>query len=110
MVTLTIKAGKHYTLKLVYKDADGVIIPLTGASAVLTARKSIYSAVAFSKAAVIDEPNGIMTFTLVPADTVNLLTNTDREEYLFDVELTFNSQQQVILDGEIVLKQPITRS
>ena len=110
MTNFTINEGKNKTLKLTYKDSAGNIINITGASARMMARKGAYGTPVFDVNAVITGAAGEITFLFVPVDTAGILTDTRQEVYDYDVELTLVSGEKFpILDGEVTIKQPITR-
>ena len=105
MTQLAIKAGKNSTVKLVYRDADGIIIDLTGATARLVARQGFYTDVLLEKAAVIDGANGEIKFNFIPSDTANILENEQEKRILkCDVELTKANGDIVDLFEECFLK------
>jgi hypothetical protein len=110
MSDLEIKAGKDYALKLIYKDSDGIVIDITGASARMMVRRSMYATVDITKTATIDGPLGEIVFDFVPADTTSLLSNINEENYVYDVELSLaDTRKFIILTGELVIKQSVTR-
>jgi len=110
MARLNITADNHYTLKLVYKDADGFPIDLTGASAKFVLRRSMYSPIVVNQEAVITGTTGEIAITLPPAATATLLDNVIEEQFVYGVELTqADDTRRVIVDGEAVVKQNITR-
>lgn len=90
-ITIEVKAGKDRDIVFVYNDAAGAPIDITGASAILTVRKSVMDAAIITVNAVITGASGTITFPLVPADTINILGSDNRETYWCDVELTLAS-------------------
>lgn len=111
MPDLRIKANKHFKLQLVYKDADGFVVDITGASARLMAGRGILSDVLLDVSATIDGPNGVMVFDFLPEMTQDIIpVNQTEETLLFDVDLTLvDGTVLPILDGRIILKKSIVR-
>lgn len=110
MARLNITADNHYTLKLVYKDAEGFPIDITGASAKFVLRRSMYSPIVVNRAADIVGNTGEISVTLVPADTASLLDDVIEEQFVYGVELTLaDGTRRVILNGEAILEQNIAR-
>lgn len=90
-----IYTNSTYPLKLVYKDAFDVPIDITGASAKLAIRRTLFSAAVIYKSAVITGPSGEITFTITPEDTATVLKDADSEKFLVGAVLT-------LADGNIV--------
>lgn len=110
MATFTIYAEKDKSFPLVYKDANKVVIDVTGYTARLMVRKSPYGTALITKNATVDGPNGMFTFDFVPADTAGILTNEEFVKYIYDVEYTdAGGKKDILLSGDVIIKQPITR-
>lgn len=111
MSNLYIKAGKNYTLKLVYKDCDGFIVDITGASARIMMRRSMASDALVDVSANIDGPAGEIVFEFEPSDTANVLGDSVEDKLLYDVSLTLNDGKEfIILEGVALIRQSITRN
>lgn len=112
MTEFTVNEGNHYDITLVYKDEVGNVIDITGATAVMTARRSLYDAVLFTKNAVITGATGTMLFSLTPTETSNTVdTNKEQTSYLYDVQLTLSGGKiSTLLEGTLCFKKPITRA
>mgnify|MGYP000927884825 CR=1 FL=1 len=111
MTTFTVKAGKTNLIKLVYKDAAGNIIDLTGASARLVARQDYYKDPVLTKAAVITGATGEILFKLDPVDTATILTDKTEDDFVVDVELTVVGGDvfDLFTDARMVIKQSAAR-
>lgn len=111
MTDITLKAGKGNKIQLTYKDSAGVPIDITGATARMMARNSMYSAVVVTKAATISAPaTGVILFDFVAADTNSILTTTKEERFIYDIELTLSGEEPtIILSGTLILQQAVTR-
>jgi hypothetical protein len=102
--------NSHYPLKLVYKDNDGVPIDLTGYSAELMVRKSIFSEPLITKQADIDGPNGTITFTIAPEDTNGILGDESEASFLLGAVLKDQSEQITpLLQTQIEIHENIVR-
>lgn len=112
MTDFTVKAGKHRKLVLIYKNIDKSIINITGSSARLMLRKSLFSPVVATVIATIDGPNGKITFPFVPADTANILeADREFEEFVYDVEFTNAANEtDILLKGTCIVELPVTRT
>lgn len=111
MTNIVAKVGKTKRIRLTYKDGLGNIKPITGATARMVVRKGLYTDPLISKAAVITGTSGEMMFTIDPADTLGLLTNEVKAEYLMGVELTLaNGDVIPFLEGDkFILEQSVVR-
>lgn len=110
MSNLNITADNHYTLKLVYKDADGFPIDLSGASAVFVLRRSMYSEVLIQRDADIEGVIGEININLVPDDTANILEDVNEETFIYGIQLTdANGIKRLIAQGKAVIQQNIVR-
>lgn len=110
MADITIKQGTDYPFVLIYKDATKTPIDITGASARIMVRKTLYSTAIIDLLATIDGPNGKMTFNFIPSHTDSLLNNESEIRYIFDGILTLLDGTVVPLpEGKFIVKQRITR-
>ncbi|AYA64323.1 hypothetical protein [Alteromonas sp. RKMC-009] len=69
----TLYTDSHYQLRLVYTDADGTPVDITGATATMVLRNTIESAALVTTSATIDGPTGTIEFTIPPEDTSTLI-------------------------------------
>ena len=111
MAVISIYAGKSHYIKLVYKDGGGNIIDITGGTARLVVRKSVYSAILIDEAATVVGASGEMTFLVDPADTTSLLTSECDLVCVCGVELILASGKKVpFLEGsDFIIKQSVVR-
>lgn len=110
MANLYIKAGKNYTLKLVYKDCDGFVVNITGASAKLVMRKSMYSDLLVSVDAMIDGPTGEIVFEVEPSHTLNILGDNIEDKLLYEANLTLQNGKEIcVLEGIALVRQSLDR-
>lgn len=110
MSDLRIKANKDFSLKLVYKDMDGFVVDITGATARLMARRSLSSNALIDITAIIDGPAGEIVFPFKPEDTADILTTQEEEILQFDVDLIHDGKTLPILqDGRIFLRKSAVR-
>ena len=110
MTRLTITADNHYTLNMLYKDAEGYAINIDDATARFVMRRSMYSPILIDRAAVITGDEGAIDITLTPDDTQNILDNVVEEQFVFAVSLIQSDETKTIIaSGEVTLQQNIAR-
>ena len=110
MTRLTITADNHYTLNMLYKDAEGYAINIDDATARFVMRRSMYSPILIDRAAVITGDVGAIDITLTPDDTQNILDNVVEEQFVFAVSLIQSDETKTIIaSGEVTLQQNIAR-
>ena len=110
MTRLTITADNHYTLNMLYKDAEGYAINIDGAAARFVMRRSMYSPILIDRSAVITGETGGVDITLTPDDTRNILDNVVEEQFVFAVSLIQSDETKTIIaSGEVTLQQNIAR-
>ena len=105
-------SGDDRELRVYVKDGDLDIINLTGATVVLTVKKTKGGAVLFSKSTAnptegtIGSPDeGEAIFYIVPADTSSL---DSPDQYVYDVEVTTAAgKKYTVLEGLINLLEPV---
>jgi len=104
-------AGNNRTYRVYAKDKTLNTINITGATCVMTWRKTKDGSNVVQKSTAVaaegqitDATHGEMEFYFVPADTSDLLAR----QYVFDVKVvTSDSKEYTILEGVINLKQPV---
>jgi len=109
--TIELYAGNNRTLRVYVKDDNLDVINVTGATGVLTVKKTKDSSAEFTKSTAIpaqgqigSPDQGEMLFYIVPADTANL----DVRQYVFDVKVTLSTgKAYTVLEGIINLQQPV---
>lgn len=110
MSNLYLKANKDNYIELTYKDCDGFVIDITGASARMMMRRSMYSDPIIDVTASIIGNTGSIIFDLSPSDTAGILDAYPEEKLIYDVELTLaNGKKRVILEGVATLRESVTR-
>ena len=110
MTRLTITADNHYTLNMLYKDAEGYAINIDGATARFVMRRSMYSPTLIDRSAVITGNTGGIDIALTPDDTRDILDNVVEEQFVFAVSLIqADETKTTIASGEVTLQQNIAR-
>ena len=110
MTRLTITADNHYTLNMLYKDAEGYAINIDGATARFVMRRSMYSPTLIDRSAVITGDTGGIDIALTPDDTRDILDNVVEEQFVFAVSLIqADETKTTIASGEVTLQQNIAR-
>ena len=110
MIDFTLKAGKDADFGLVYKDKDGAPINVTGFTARLVFRRTMYSDVIGTIVGVVGNVDGKINFPFTPSDTNNLLTDKTSEEYKYSAEITENTGKvKDLVEGTITLVQSVAR-
>jgi hypothetical protein len=79
-----------YPLVLIYKDAQGAVINLAGASAEFMISRTVYSTPVITVAATINGPEGKITFGITPTDTALVLDDKDSEKFICGAVLTLD--------------------
>ncbi|QPG06967.1 hypothetical protein IT774_07640 [Salinimonas marina] len=104
--------NSHYPLTLIYKDKDGVPIDITGYTAKLVIRRSLYTTPEIEKTATIGGLDGEITFTVEPADTVDILeADVDAAKYLMGAVMTDTAGKTLtILQSQIEVRRNIVQS
>jgi len=104
-------SGDDDDLTLVLKN-DGVLVDITGETAILQARTSTASeTTVLDIAAVIDGPNGEIKFYITKAASASLTpTNASQSRYVYDVQLTYASGIiETLVKGSITGHPDVTR-
>lgn len=109
--TVELYAKNNRTFRVYVKDDNLDVINVTGATGILTVKKTKDSSAEFTKSTSIpaqgqigSPDQGELFFYVLPADTVNL----DIRQYVFDVKVTLSTGRvYTVLEGIINLQQPV---
>jgi hypothetical protein len=103
-IKLKIVEGTDEPITL-YLKKSGNVLDLTGASARLVIRRSLFGPVLKGIDATVTGNEGKLVFPLVPADTDGWLTEQKEEDYVFGISLTDAAGKVTapVPQGEILL-------
>jgi len=107
-VNFFVNAGATFTRQLTYFTPEGDLFDLTGYEAKLQVRESVLSETAvIDIAPTIDTTEGTITWTFAATDTANL----DREKYIYAMEISNDSNGNVIrlIEGDITISPKVVR-
>jgi hypothetical protein len=104
---ITIYKGDSYTHQVSIKNAANTAINITGRTYRVQMRKSkaSESVILSFNTSITDAANGVVTFTLNPADTSNISVGT----YYYDFEETNNNYVTTLMGGKLVITGEVTR-
>lgn len=110
MKPLRIVEGTDETVKFTLKKG-GAIEDLTGVTAKMVIRRTLQGEVLKAVDAVVTPLEGLLAFSLVPADTLGWLESKKEENYVYGVSLTRADGKVVvpIPQGEILLVKNAAR-
>lgn len=103
-------AGDDEVIGIIWTDADGVPIDISGGTARTTLRTGLYDPSSLDLPAVIDGPAGKIEFFFTASMTNALIVGESAfTDYVYDVELTLDGTITTIIFGEIRINQGVTR-
>ena len=112
ILNLDYYSGDDDDLTLIIKN-NGVVIDITGSTAILQARTTTASDVTvLDITAIIDGPNGEVKFPITKNDSASLTpTNVNQLRYVYDVQLTYASGlTETLVKGYITGHPDVTRA
>lgn len=103
---LLMDQGASYRASINIEDENGVVVPLTGYTAIAQIRKYFTSSIAYSFTVEIDQPNGIITLIMTKAQTSLIKAG----RYVFDCLVTDPSNFSTrLIEGIIDIRPGVSR-
>ncbi len=102
-------ANTTYSLVFEYKDQNGIVIDITGATGKLSLRKSALASDSIDTVGNVDGTDGKITFSILPAQTNGILER-NKETYFIGANLTLVSGEVInLLQSDIQIQENIVR-